>query len=337
MRAIKSLDRCRALKKREARVIELFSGAGLFGHAFQQEGFQLVGAYEREPVAASTYARNLGNHIKICDLATHRPEGRAEVLLAGPPCQGFSSLGRRDPDDPRNGLALVIPDWAFAVRARVVVIENVAPFLKTQVWNRIRLRFERDGFQTFHWILNAADSGAPQRRVRSFTVFSTVGRPPLEQCLSSDRQTVREAFTGLGPVPSPEVQHFTLPRTEYALRRIRLVPEGGDVRDIARVAPHLVARSWFRTAGKIIDIWGRMRWDDLSPTIRTGFLNPSRGRFLHPEEHRPITFREAARLQMVPDGYRFNGTAEQLARQIGNGVTVGLGLTMARAIARLFN
>lgn len=149
------------------------------------------------------------------------------------------------------------------------------------------------------------------------------------------RSTVREAFAGLPAFPRQEIQHFTLPRSEFALKRIRLVPEGGDIRDVARKARHLVPPSWFRTRGKIIDIWGRMRWDDTAPTIRTGFLNPSRGRFLHPEEDRPISFREAARLQMVPDDFQFEGKAEQIARQIGNGVSVGVGRCMARAVRAL--
>lgn len=322
-------------RERGPRVAELFAGAGLFGYAFQQEGFRLEAAYERDSVAAATYARNVGHGVKVCDLAEERPGGRAEVLILGPPCQGYSSLGRRDPDDPRNCLALVAPEWAKVLCAKVVVVENVALFLKSPVWARIRAKFERAGYETFFWIINAAEFGAPQRRVRSFTVFSKVGRPDVEAFFRLGRSTVREAFAGLPRFPRREIQHFTLPRSEFALRRIRLVPEGGDIRDVARKARHLVPPSWFRTGGKIIDIWGRMRWDETAPTIRTGFLNPSRGRFLHPQEDRPISFREGARLQMVPDEFQFEGMAEQVAKQIGNGVPVGVGRCMARAIAAL--
>jgi DNA (cytosine-5)-methyltransferase 1 len=316
-------------------VAELFAGAGLFGRAFQDEGFSLISAYEWNDVAASTYHRNLNSSIKVCDLSKQRPEGKAEVLIAGPPCVGFSSLGHRNPTDPRNLLGLIIPDWAIALDARVVVIENVAAYLKSFVWSEIRNRFEKIGFETYFWTINAADVGAPQRRIRSFTVFSKIGRPPLEDCFNVATSTVREAFRSLPRFPNRRAQHYTLPRSEYALRRIRLVPPGGDVRDIARKARHLVAPSWFRTHGKIIDIWGRMRWDEAGPTIRTGFLNPSRGRFLHPSEDRPISFREAARLQMVPDDFFFNGTPEQIARQIGNGVSLGVGRAMAKAVAIL--
>jgi DNA (cytosine-5)-methyltransferase 1 len=270
-------------------------------------------------------------------LTRQRPEGRADVLIAGPPCQGFSSLGRRDPSDPRNQLALIIPDWAFAVGARVVIVENVKLFLRSPALARIRRRFEESGYETFSWVVNAADFGAPQRRVRSFTVFSKTGSPALELPVGAGRRTVRQAFAGLPNFPCREIQHFTLPRSDFALKRIRLVPKGGDIRDLARLAPHLVAPSWFRTAGKIIDIWGRMRWDEIGPTVRTGFLNPSRGRFLHPDEDRPISFREAARLQMVPDEFLFSGTPEQMARQIGNGVSVGVGRSMARATAALLS
>jgi DNA (cytosine-5)-methyltransferase 1 len=327
--------RSKRIPNRRPAVIELFSGAGLFGYAFREAGFRLQMAYERDPVAAATYARNVGEDVKICDLTKQKPEGRADVLISGPPCQGYSSLGRRDPDDPRNALALVIPDWAFATGARIAIVENVAPFLKSPAWKRIRKRFETARYETFFWIIDAADFGAPQRRVRSFTVFSKIGRPNLEAYSKTKRNTVREAFNGLPPFPCRDIQHFALPRSEFALRRIRLIPEGGDIRDVARRARHLVPPSWFRTRGKIIDIWGRMRWDQTAPTIRTGFLNPSRGRFLHPEEHRPISFREGARLQMVPDEFQFEGTAEQIARQIGNGVSLGVGSTMAHVVSTL--
>src|ERR1035438_1685742 len=204
----------RPAKRNGPRVTELFAGAGLFGYAFRQEGFQLGAAYERDRVAASTYARNLGHDVKVCDLAEQRPEGRADVLISGPPCQGYSSLGRRDPDDPRNCLALVVPEWARALGAKVVVVENVALFLKSVVWRRIRGKFERAGYETFFWFINAADLGAPQRRVRSFTVFSKVGRPDLEAFFRPARSTVREAFAGLPRFPRRDIQHFTLARSE---------------------------------------------------------------------------------------------------------------------------
>jgi DNA (cytosine-5)-methyltransferase 1 len=335
MKKLRQQPISRSQPSKKPRVIELFSGAGLFGCAFRLEGFELSAAYELDSVAAATYARNLGPTVKVADLSKTAPEGKADLIIAGPPCQGYSSIGRRRKDDPRNALALVIPDWAFKTGARMVVIENVAPFLKSPAWATIRDRFEKARYETFTWVLNAADMGAPQRRVRSFTVFSRIGRPPLEKYMRPERLTVRDAFAGLPRYPCKALQHFSLPRTEFALERIRMIPEGGDIRDIARQAPHLVPPSWFRTSGKIIDIWGRMRWDSVSPTIRTGFLNPSRGRFLHPSADRPVTFREAARLQMVPDEYHFEGSAEQIARQIGNGVTIGLGRAMAQAVQQV--
>jgi DNA (cytosine-5)-methyltransferase 1 len=317
------------------KVVELFAGAGLFGRAFQREGFYLSSAYEQDPIAASTYAGNLNTHIRVCDLAKYRPEGRADVLIAGAPCQGFSSLGRRDPDDPRNDIGLIIPYWAAALSTPVVVVENVAAYLKSKAWLRLRAQFERAGYEAFFWVLNASDFGVPQRRIRSFTVFSKMGRPPLETRRQQKPSTVRQAFQGLPHFPNRKAQHFTLPRSELAVRRIRLVPAGGDIRDIARVAPQLVAPSWFRTGGKIIDIWGRMLWQSVGPTIRTGFLHPSRGRFLHPEANRQISFREAARLQSIPDGFHFHGHAEAVARQIGNAVPVSLGRSVARAVRQL--
>ena len=106
------------------------------------------------------------------------------------------------------------------------------------------------------------------------------------------------------------------------------------------VSPLLYVLNVITELIEVIAVQGRVRRlqlddDDAAPTIRTGFLNPSRGRFLHPEEDRPISFREGARLQMVPDEFQFDGTAVQMARQIGNAVPVGVGRCMARAVSAL--
>lgn len=312
------------------RVIDLFSGAGLLGYSFHKEGFRLVGAYEFDPVAAATHARNLPGLVKVCDLSSFKPEGGCDVIIAGPPCQGFSSIGSRSEGDPRNYLALVIPKWAEATGAKMVIVENVPAFLDSDAWKRMARRFKRIGFDVQAWILNAKDFGVAQNRLRSFTICSLVGLPDLSVIKRRKAFLVRDAFRGLPAYPDFSIQHYARTQSEQALRRMELIPAGGDIRDLADVAPDLVPPSWFKTKGKIIDIWGRLPIAGVSNTLRTGFLNPSRGRFLHPCENRPISFREGARLQGLPDTFLFEGTPEQLARQIGNGVPVGVGRAVAR-------
>jgi len=125
------------MSNRKPTVVELFAGAGIFGSAFATERFRLVLAVELNPEAAGTYRRNLGNHIVTADVTTVAPSGRADVLVAGPPCQGFSSLGKRDKSDPRNRLSLQVLKWAEVLRPKVVVIENVPQFLNSPQARRI--------------------------------------------------------------------------------------------------------------------------------------------------------------------------------------------------------
>src|SRR5438128_10685628 len=139
---------------RKPRVIDLYAGAGLFSYAFERAGFELVRAIERDPTAAQTYMANLGKHITIADLRIVRPEGKCEVLLAGPPCQGFSTLGPRRPDDPRNLLSLEVPRWAAVLRPQVVVIENVEAFLRSEVWSRVARNLTTLGYQVSAFTLD---------------------------------------------------------------------------------------------------------------------------------------------------------------------------------------
>src|SRR5947209_7367745 len=128
-------------------VIDLFAGAGLFGFAFEQEGFQITQSVERDRVAATTHALNLRSNIDVRDITCVRPEGRCDVLIGGPPCQGFSTLGKRREDDPRNRLCLEIARWAKTLRPSIVVVENVAPFVDAAVHTELRARLRRQGYK----------------------------------------------------------------------------------------------------------------------------------------------------------------------------------------------
>lgn len=317
------------------RLIEIFSGAGLFGYSFKKEGFIPICAYEMDTTAAATYRRNVCDNIVVADLSKYEPEGKCDIILAGPPCVGFSSIRQRGADDPRNALCLVIPRWAAVTKAKMVVVENVPQFLDSPAFLILCNEMEKLGFASETWRVNARDFQVPQNRRRCIVVFSKIGLPeyPLKR---KRRLTVGTAFAGLPATADPSIQHFARPQSPATDEKIRLIPPGGDIRDLARKRPELVPPSWFKTKGKIVDIWGRLRWSDVSNTIRTGFLHPSRGRFLHPTEHRPITFREAARLQSIPDDFIFEGLPEQLARQIGNAVPFKMGRAVARSVMKVF-
>jgi DNA (cytosine-5)-methyltransferase 1 len=314
-------------------VVDLFAGAGLFSYAFEREGFSVVRAIEQNRHAAATYAANLGQRVEVGDVRRLRPTGRCDVIIAGPPCQGFSTLGKRDVGDPRNLLGLEVVKWAAVMRPRVVVIENVAAFLASHAWRILSRRLERLGYAVSASVHDAVNFGVPQHRVRSVTFASLRGEVSLPARCKSRPVTVAEAWDGLPSYPG-RGDAFLKP-TKLALARMRLIPPGGDKRDVMRRAPRLAPPSWWRSHGELTDVFGRMEWDSPSNTLRTEFVNPSKGRYIHPEQHRVISLREAARLQSIPDEFTLVSMVPYVAaKQIGNSVPPLLGRAIARAVRR---
>jgi len=317
-------------------MIEMFSGAGLLSYAFTMEGFEPIQAVELCPHAAESYRRNLGPHIMQADVRKVGPVGPCDIITAGPPCQGFSTLGKRQLDDPRNLLSFEVAKWAELTDASVVVIENVAAFLDSPIWNRLAKRLRRLGYEVEAEVLNAVDFGVPQLRMRSFTIASKLGLPEIAP-LRGGCRNVRKAIDGLGcPDAGDDELHRARPLSALAEARIRAIPPGGDKRDIMRRHPELAPRSWWKVHNEATDVWGRMEWDEPANTLRTAFINPSKGRYIHPTENRMITLREAARIHSIPDHWRFCGPDSYIARQIGNSVPPRMGRAVARAVAALF-
>lgn len=324
-------------RRNKPRVIDLFAGAGLFSYAFAREGFNITQAVELDQVAAATYARNLGDHVFCQDVRTVEPIGGCDVLVGGPPCQGFSTLGKRQENDPRNQLCLEMARWSGILRPKIVVVENVAAFLKATAWQELADAFAIQGYSVTSHILNAYDMGAAQFRSRSFTIASRVGELTIRRAMRRRVRTVREAWEGLPAHPDGQNHHYAPEPSALALSRMTIIPEGGDKRDVLRLAPELAPPSWKKVAGEVTDVWGRLRWDRPSNTLRTALLNASKGRYIHPEQNRVISLREAARLHSIPDEWTFEGLPTQIARQIGNSVPPVLGRAVARAVRRVLS
>lgn len=317
-------------------VVDLFAGAGLFSHAFAVEGFTIVQAIEANRDATATYALNLGSdHLVHADITKVAPSVPCDVLVAGPPCQGFSTLGARRLDDPRNKLSMEVVRFAKILNPSIVVIENVEAFLHSEVHLRVRRAFARLGYGVLSYVLDAVDFGVPQYRARSFTVATRQSALPLEG-LRKRRvaRTVQDAFAGLPAEPDGNNFHYSPRPSALALARMKLIPPGGDRRDVLQRAPELSPPSWHRPRSEMTDVWGRMRWDSPSNTLRTALQNPSKGRYIHPDQNRVISLREAARLQTIPDSWVFAGPPYPVAMQIGNSVPPSLGRTVARAVLR---
>ena len=341
------------------RLIDLFSGAGGMALGFLNSrycgGFECVLSIENDAAAIETYRSNFsGKHLMIdierylIDAGMDVPE--ADIVIGGPPCQGFSLLNKDRRDDPRRALWEPYLEVTAKSGAVVFVMENVPELLRSQEMERLNTRAEENGFILYAQILNAADYGVPQSRKRTIIigakrkVFPDGIVPPPPSHLHRQR-TVRDAIgdlpepegTTIRNVPAPLDLHFGRTPTELSKKRYRAVPPGGNRFDLQRNAPELVPDCWVKKISGGTDLFGRLWWDRPSVTIRTEFFKPEKGRYLHPEKDRPITHREAARLMGFPDDFVFKGTKIQIARQIGNAVPPMLAGAIAKHVKASLN
>ena len=321
---------------RPRTVIDLFAGAGGMTHGFVATGFKPVLAIESEPDFAETYRANFGNHVLVGDIAEVVDRGidaTADVVIGGPPCQGFSNLTGNRADDPRRGLWQYFMDIVESSGCKVFIVENVPNLLRSPEGEGIIRRGQSLGYSVSFGKLMASKFGVPQNRKRAIIIGSRIGHIPLPEP-NGKRMTVREAFRGIPLKPTymqfqsqhegyavGEDLHVGRNPTEMSRKRYRLVPPGGNRFDLQRKAPELTPRCWIKKQDGGTDLFGRLDYDTPARcTIRCEFYKPEKGRYLHPVEHRPITHWEAARLQTFPDGFKWFGRKIRVAIQIGNAV-----------------
>ena len=330
-------------------LIDLFAGAGGMTLGFLQEGFEPVFAVEIDGSASKTYAANFGCHVHNGPIEEVEDFGRATVVIGGPPCQGFSPLGRNRDQSSRVELNRLWQEFVRAVRQvrpSVFVIENVPQFLKSAQFAAFLDTCQSDrqlaDYTIVADVLNAADYGVPQRRHRGIVIGSRIGQPlwpaPThgpDSNTGTPYVTVREAIGDLPREPTDKDLHLGRNPRPMSIERYRAVPEGGNRFDLASNRPDLLPDCWRRKKSGTTDVFGRLWWDKPAFTIRTEFFKPEKGRYLHPEAHRPITHREAARFQTFPDDFVFEGSKIEIARQIGNAVPPLLARAIAGEIKRL--
>lgn len=333
-------------KPRPGTMIDLFAGAGGMTAGFRAAGFEPVFAVEIEPAAAKTYARNFGAHVHAGPIEDIMAFPVSEIIIGGPPCQGFSPLGRDRDQQSRQGLNELWKEYLRAVRQtrpKAFVIENVPEFLKSGQFQTFLKEFETDpglaDYVVDFKVLNAADYGVPQRRKRGIVIGSRVGPPIWPKSTHgpdaeppSPYATVREALVGVPLDPTDDELHWGRNPKPSSIERYKAVPEGGNRFDLARNRPDLLPNCWANKKSGTTDVFGRLWWDRPAFTIRTEFFKPEKGRYLHPTAHRPITHREAARLQSFDDSFEFDGTRIEVARQIGNAVPPRLAAAIALAV-----
>lgn len=318
---------------RALTAIDLFSGCGGLSRGLRDAGYEVAAAVEVESKAQSTYRLNhptvrlYTQDIRTLSAAQVLQElgiarGELDLLAGCPPCQGFSRLRTRNQgtsiEDTRNDLVEDFVRFVVEIYPKMVMLENVPALERDERFSVMRRDLSELGYESTVHVLDAADYAVPQRRRRLILLASRVHTPTIAPKLLK-RVTVRQALAQLEPPSrSKDRLHALGERRSDSVRAlIRRIPKDGGSR--SDLGPRYQLACHKRTDG-FRDVYGRMSWDDVSPTITSGCHNPSKGRFLHPSRNRTITLREAAILQGFPRDYAFDVShgKEAIALMIGN-------------------
>ena len=321
-------DRVQSAIRRERRwptAIDLFCGAGGLSLGLRQARFRVAAALDVSSLATDSYHMNFPRVPVICRdirgvtgpqlLRIAGLEDTGLDLLAGcPPCQGFSALrtkGRRSAvDDDRNDLLLEFLRLTRSIRPRFVLLENVPGLARDDLFRRFTDGLKAMGYGVASSVLDTADFGTPQRRRRLVLVAGLDSHPVVIRG-EAERRTVRDAIGGVsgtaGHSGDPLHDHGEQ-RAERVRSVIQSIPKNGGSRADLGLDAQLDChrRAAASGAGWGRAPYGRMAWDSLAATITGGCINPSKGRFLHPDEDRAITLREALLLQGFPPGHRLS-------------------------------
>lgn len=347
-----NMNKVTPMKADKKLFIDLFSGCGGLSYGFEQAGFECVLGVDKEKSALETFELNhpnakgmnldLSNKGSIVDVLAHVDNKKIDLIVAGPPCQGFSLTGKRQETDKRNTLFYSVFELAKKLEPQAIVIENVpgiATLYEGKARDAILSEFEKLGYSVSEKLIYAPDYGVPQIRKRMFFVGlrnknfqfpvamlnpneyigckSAIGDlPSLENNLGANELDYeKNAFTNyqkkMRSKSDKIYNHIGTKHTELVKNVIAQVPEGGNHKDL----PPGVGDS-----RKFNEAWTRYHSEKPSKTIDTGHRN-----HFHYKWNRVPTVRENARLQSFPDDFVFLGSKTQQYRQVGNAVPPLLG------------
>jgi DNA (cytosine-5)-methyltransferase 1 len=339
--------------RRWLTVVDLFCGCGGVTEGLKHHNFRVVAAVDNDEDACKTYkANHPGVHLYPLNIEQVNPKDILEgdlkdedldVLVVCAPCQPFSSQNRSNKIDERSGLIFEATRFAKILRPAVIFFENV-PGLATDKYKMLLEQLKNDleelGYQLSHPVpIDAADYGVPQRRKRCILLATLKVKPlSLPDAITPEgaRITVKEAIGHLPPLSSGEkdpndLLHCARVHQPIVIERLSYIHEDGGNR--FSLPPHLVLKC-HREHYTHGDVYGRMWWNKVAPTLTTGCDNVTRGRFAHPRDDRAVTLREVAILQTFPQNYVFEGNREAIATQLGNAVPVQLVSSLAPTIRK---
>lgn len=335
--------------------VDLFCGAGGLSYAFHCADFRIAAAVEKDVNAAASYKKSFvethSSETKLLNHDVRDPEvtktlkalrakgARVDLVIGGPPCQDFSSATN---EGKREGHRASLVHEYFRIlellKPRAFLFENV-PGLRTAMkgryWEAVSEKAEMLGYRIQDEVLHAEKFGVPQRRHRLLVVGLKKRLGPFAFPTETEEpRTVTETIGHLcalqaGESSPSDAMHRARNHQPWMVEYLAKIPEGGAWRDADRVlACHVGHNGHY-------DVYGRISGNKIAPTITGGCTSPSKGRFIHPTQHRGLTVREAALLQTFPADWTFCGGIESQSLQVGNAVPVKLGAALARALKKL--
>jgi DNA (cytosine-5)-methyltransferase 1 len=349
----------RTLKSYSAVAVDLFCGAGGLTHGMLRSGISVAAGYDIDGSCRYPYEHNnkparfvLKSVTEMTkkDLAGHYPAGAVKILTGCAPCQTFSKYtqGSNNENDPKWTLLREFGRLVIELQPDIVSMENVPQLQEFPIFDNFLCILKGEGFHFTkipeERIIYCPDYGMAQRRYRLVVVASRIGSISLipKTHSSSQYKTVRDVLSKLSKLDAGGVsEHDSLHRcsrlSDTNLKRIRISTPGGSWRDWPT---ELIADCHKKKSGKTYpSVYGRMKWDDPSPTMTTQFYGFGNGRFGHPEQDRAISLREGAILQSFPKSYQFVRPGDpysfkRVGRLIGNAVPVRLGEIVGRSIQK---
>jgi len=384
--------------------VSLFSGCGGFDLGLIDAGFVPMQAFDNCAEAVSHYRQNVCSKAEKADLTQTVPDisTRPDIVIAGPPCQGFSTAGKRNLADERNHLLPLAARLAASLKPKIIVIENVAAAAAgahRKYWEEMEGHLRSQHYRTHTLKANAVEVGLPQTRSRLLMFAWQTGRDIDFNVVSKANGRLDETLGGVEHLPNHEPEMLTTGSRDYRIacrigpgqklsnvrggprsihtwnipevfgkttaaectmlefimrvRRQERIRDFGDADPVSvqRLEQHfksqtpslmlsLLRKGYLRRVGDDLDLchsfngkYRRFQWADKACTVDTRFGEAQL--FLHPNENRPFTVREAARIQGFPDDYQFHGNKRTSFRLIGNAVPPPMGRMVADFTSQL--
>jgi DNA (cytosine-5)-methyltransferase 1 len=332
-------------------VIDIFCGIGGFSKGFEKAGFNIALGIDNWDVALETFKNNhLNSKILNADVREIKDEyyeqfkNKVDIVIGGPPCQGFSMSGKRDVNDKRNTLFEQMIRAVSIINPKIIVMENVVGLISMKtpegklVKEIIEEKYNELGYELECRILDASEHGVPQARKRVIFIGSRIGKVGFPK-IQEEKVTVGDA---LGNIPDVDIESYIEPKTKFQIlmsdnqkrifnhdamnhnemvkKRITFVPPGGNWRD--------VPPEFYNVGGVHSNNYRRL--DPYKPSIT--LKHATKSMIIHPVFDRVVTAREVARLQSFPDSFEISGTRFQQHQQLANAVPPILGNEIAKRI-----